>query len=305
LTYATSPNCISLPAPGSGPRPRELPDGATTGQSLPLPARASRSARPAKAKVSMIQGTYGRTYFDSSAPSGPTSLWASRLAARLATVGSTECALIWRQKTTPAKRLIYRLSPSMLHSNGPGSTGSPWPTRNGEREMARRTAPSASDGTRGGTITENMTGQSLAQQINTQRSPWPAPTVADVTGGRATRSGDRKDELLLNGLMRETAPWAIPTARDWRSDRSQKSSEEMYGTKGRPLSRQITETADRLGPTTTGSNAPMEKRGAPNPIFACWLMGWSDELIAGVLRVTQLSRRSPRKRSSRSKKSSV
>jgi hypothetical protein len=30
-------------------------------------------------------------------------------------------------------------------------------------------------------------------------------------------------------------------ARDWRSDRSQKSSEEMYGSKGRPLPRQAIE----------------------------------------------------------------
>lgn len=35
--------------------------------------------------------------------------------------------------------------------------------------------------------------------------------------------------------------WATPTTRDWRSDSSQKTSTEIYGAKGRPLSRQVWE----------------------------------------------------------------
>ena len=118
------------------------------------------------------------------------------------------------------------------------------------------------------------------------------PTVADVTGGRKTRSGARNDEMLLNGLM---ANWATPAARDWRSDRSKLTSEELYGTKGRPLARQITEAS---GWTPNGCSAPTEKRGAPNPKFACWLMGWTEELTSGALQAIQLYRKS-RPRSSR------
>lgn len=127
-------------------------------------------------------------------------------------------------------------------------------------------------------------------QVNLQdhmTAQWPTPTVADVEGGRKTRSGSRNDEMLLNGLM-----WATPAARDWRSDRSKLTSEELYGTKGRPLARQITEAS---GWTPNGSNAPTEKRGAPNPEFACWLMGWPEELTSGALRAIQSFRKSRRK----------
>lgn len=50
------------------------------------------------------------------------------------------------------------------------------------------TTPSASDATRGGTITENMTGTSLAQQVNTP-SMWPTPTVH----GNHNRKGASKN----------------------------------------------------------------------------------------------------------------
>lgn len=44
--------------------------------------------------------------------------------------------------------------------------------------------PSATDGTRGGTITENMTGVSLAQMVKTPMR-WPTPTAVTDTGGAA------------------------------------------------------------------------------------------------------------------------
>lgn len=55
------------------------------------------------------------------------------------------------------------------------------------------------------------------------------------------------------------ATWATPAARDWRSDRSQKSSEEIYGAKGRPLPRQVIEampwpTPTSLAPAKYGQN---------------------------------------------------
>jgi len=44
--------------------------------------------------------------------------------------------------------------------------------------------PSATDGKRGGTITENMTGVSLAQMVKTPMR-WPTPTAMTNTGGAA------------------------------------------------------------------------------------------------------------------------
>ena len=59
----------------------------------------------------MIQGICGRTFIASSVPAGPLSSWESRLRERLAMVGSTESALIWREKVTPANQLLYQLVP--------------------------------------------------------------------------------------------------------------------------------------------------------------------------------------------------
>lgn len=85
----------------------------------------------------------------------------------------------------------------------------------------------------------------------------PTPTVADVQGGRKARSGSRANEPLLNGLCHEMEP---------------------------------------IGQTPNGSNATTAKRGAPNPVFAFWLMGFPAEWISGALEAMR-SYRKPRKRS--------
>lgn len=84
----------------------------------------------------------------------------------------------------------------------------------------------------------------------------PTPTVADVQGGRKARSGARSNEPLLNGLCFEM---------------------------------------EATGPTPTGSPATTAKRGAPNPVFAFWLMGFPAEWISGALEAMR-SYRKPRRK---------
>ncbi len=68
---------------------------------------------------------------------------------------------------------------------------------------SRWTTPSASDCNRGGTITDAMTGTSLAQQVNTP-TKWPTPTASDHTGpGHAAQGG-------MN-LRTAVALWPTPT----------------------------------------------------------------------------------------------
>lgn len=184
----------------------------------------------------MIQGTYGRTYFDLPKPGGPLSSWENRLAERLAMVGSTESALIWTEKATPAGRLISRLAPSTPLNNGSDSTGSHWPT---VRARPFEETPESFHKRNDAIAARRPKGASGMPLGVMLLSLWPAPVVADVEGGRRARGGKRSDELLLNGLMR------------------------------------------------SGSNAQTEPKGAPNPEFACWLMGWPDELISGALRAIQ------------------
>jgi hypothetical protein len=295
---------ISSPEQVSGKSPADLPSGPLTDTYGRRRVRASRSLPLAKGSEPMTQGTCGRTYFASSTPAGPLASWESRLRERLAMLGSTESALIWKASATPSGRSKSRLVQSTVHKNGPGIGGSQWPTPGAslagdtpETHEARQSRVIKNHGRRMGTpLAIHMIHAAEGTKIEALVSQWPAPTVADVEGGRKTRSGARSDEMLLNGLM---AQWAVPTARDWRSDRSKMTSEELYGTKGRPLARQILEAS---GAIATGSIAQTEKRGAPNPIFACWLMGWPDELTSGALQAIQSFRGSRRKSSRRSLK---
>lgn len=194
----------------------------------------------------MIQGICGRTFIASSVPEGPLSSWENRLRERLAAVGSTESALIWRKAAMPDGQSISRLAPSTRHSNGTDFTGSLWQT------------PVATELTRG--PAKYAQGGTPLRSVMAMTAMWPTCTVADVTGGRKTRSGDRSNELLLNGLLCETAPG---------------------------------------GRKQSGSSAPLTaKRGAPNPAFPFWLMGFPDEWVSGALRAMQ-SRQSSRRKSSR------
>ena len=79
--------------------------------------------------------------------------------------------------------------------------------------------------------------------------------------------------------------WPTPTARDYRSDRSQKSSSELYGTKGQPLARVVLYAIS--GWDATGSTSPMAPFGLLNPEHTRWLMGfppgWSNCADMGTL----------------------
>jgi hypothetical protein len=166
------------------------------------------------------------------------------------------------------------------------------------RAVLNWTTPSASDGERGGTITEAMSGTSLTQQVKSiwstprssdgekggpnqsfgaggiplpaqaaqwmtprvsesgqyqynkgnpddpiltlqgQSQAWSTPSVADTTGSRMTRSGDRSNELLLKGQAANLAS-SLPD---------------------HPIS-------------TVGEESSKIRRTL-NPLFVEWLMGW-------------------------------
>lgn len=324
-----TPEPTSSLAPDCGRSPPSSPVGPPTGPSGPRAAPASPSVRPGKVSVSTIQGICGPTSFASSAPAGPLQSWENRLRDRLAMVGSTESALIWREKVTPAGRSISRLAPWTPPTGDSGSTGSPWPTPRANNEGATMTGtdragwdlptkmvtsqwptPTVRDGEK--SPLRALPNDPRRSQLNDKmQAQWPTPTVADVEGGRKTRSGERSGEMLLNGLMGQwptprvsagggngkpermmdggncrledtiagVAQWSTPRA----TDGSNGGPNMSFGAGGTPLPTQMAHS----GPTPTGSTAQTGKRGAPNPEFACWLMGWPEEFTCGVLRAIQ------------------
>lgn len=321
-------NVISSLEADYGPSQPDLLDGLTTGHSGPAPARASRSARPAKGSEPMIQGICGRTFIASSVPAGPLSSWESRLRERLATVGSTESALIWREKTTPAEQSISRLAVSTRHTNGTGSTGSQWST------------PRSSDGEKGGpNMSFGAGGQPLPAQMH--QSHWGTVRLQSHGNMRENDASRLEDQVFMTA---KASPWVTPSARDWKDsagmaieatnpdgskrvrtdvlprqmvavDRSAyhptpQARDGMPPHKPEYIAKHkanghgmanlndllaLTGEMEPTGPTPNGSLATTAKRGAPNPVFAFWLMGFPAEWISGALEAMR-SYRKPRQK---------
>lgn len=329
MTSQVTRNAISSQAADCGPSRRGSQDGPTIDLFGPAPVRASRSARRANNSEQMIQGICGRTFIASSVPVGPLSSWESKLRERLATIGSTESALIWKAKATKGGQSISRLAPSMRHTNGIDCTGSLWTTvsardwkdsagmaveaKDGRirldqlpRQMVSYSAtPRASDGEKGGpNMSFGAGGTPLPAQMYSYN---PTPTVADVKGGRKARSGSRSNEPLLNGLLMSYSP--TPQARDGMPPHSLEyiKAKKAQGHGMANLNDHMVHhfAMEAGGQTPNGSLAPStKKRGAPNPAFPFWLMGFPDEWTSGALAAMRSYQSLRRKSSPRSSKQS-
>jgi hypothetical protein len=170
---------------------------------------------------------------------------------------------------------------------------------------------------------------SKASQVNLDdvaaiTAPWPTPNA--MAGGSTSRSGDRKDELLISGLIQPwntpratdgskggpnqtggalpadaaMSGWATPAARDYRSEvaSNEYNQERSQQTRGKPLSFEV------LGATSPSSPAETTNPAASvlNPAMSRWLMGFRsthDTLSPGwsswVLMQKLLSGSSPRR----------
>jgi hypothetical protein len=330
-TLKALPNATSSPGSADGASPHESQDGQKIDHSGRALAPANRSRSRAKAKVLTTFGICGPTSFASSVPAGPLSSWESRLRERLAMVGSTELALIWREKVTPAGRSMSRLAPWTPPISEAGCGGlqrQTWGTplaqqANGEPEaflqrkrdsIARGNSmgvslsdlamqmkefapsswstPRASDGEKGGPNQSfGAGGQPLPAQMH--QATWPTPTARDhfpphtpeyIAKHKANGHG-------MSNLNDAMALWPTPIAAadKYRLQGDSQQSKALYPA--------LIHTAemDRSGQEPDGSPATTEKRGAPNPAFPCWLMGYPAVWLLGAVSATQSSRKSRRK----------
>ena len=113
------------------------------------------------------------------------------------------------------------------------------------------------------------------------RGRWPAIASA----GMATERSDGRSRL--DQLPRQMAAnWPTPQAADGNKESLPPRPHDTGVSLPQRICQQTT------GPIPNGSPAMTEKRGAPNPIFACWLMGWPAELTYGALLAIQSCRKS-------------
>jgi hypothetical protein len=235
----------------------DLLDGLTTDRCGQGAALASHFQSQEREPVKTIQGTCGPTSFASFAPVGPLSSWASRLQERLATVGSTELPLIWKEKTTPAGRSIFRLAPSMRRTSDSGSIGAPWPT------------PQA------GTPSQN--GYNEAGSTDFSRK------VDVIVGVRQTPNGPR-------------TTWPTPTVNDSRNGANATATRHTPCSKHHSGTTLVDATR-LSGQTPNGEQAQTANRGVLNPEFVFWLMGFPKEWQASASRAMQLFRKWPQRSS--------
>ena len=213
-TSEASPNATSSPGSGGGPTPSASPSGQTTGLCGLEAALANRSRSQAKAPVQVIHGTCGPTFIASSVPSGPLWYWENRLRERLATVGSTEFALIWKEKATPAGAPISQLSRSTPRTYASASTGlqwTNWPT------------PTTRDSKgQSGAGRQERKGNPLDTLPNAIAATWPTPRTTDQASGRIlTPDGQRTNAAgtmtfgaNISDLVHLYATWPTPRASD-------------------------------------------------------------------------------------------
>ena len=185
-------NATSLRESAAGRLRCDLQDGQTIERFGPDPAHASLSARQAKEMGLLTSGTCGRHYIGSFSNDSLACFLESRLRQRTASRGSTLYKLTWKTRVTPHGRRICVLRASVRRTSGKGfglllkgwatAAARDWRSESATEEFNDRrwahargkplseqatlagwTTATATDGSRGGTMTQNMTGSSLPQ----------------------------------------------------------------------------------------------------------------------------------------------
>jgi len=230
----------------------------------PEAALANRFRAPESEGGTPTSDTSGPLGSDLSASAALQSSLASRLHQRMDSNGSMEYSLTWKTRVTPAGRPICALRASGHHTSGKGCTG--W------------LSPQAADSKRvdGGTV------PTLPAAV--QLMGWPTPNAME--GGATSRSGERKDELLIGGLIRG---WHTPKGTDGTKGGPNQTGETLvqdvmltewatpraiYGEhSGMSDAKHLTGQA---GASTSSSPAETTAPAASvlNPAMARWLMGF-------------------------------
>ena len=327
-TSQDSPKRIFFVASLGGQEHCASPDGQMIEKSGVGLARASRSQRPAKVKGSMMNGTYGPIFIDSSVLaarelSSGNKLQARSLSERLGErliqnlrSGSMEFDLTWKVHTTSLGLRIYRLRASMRRTSGKDCGGVGWPT----------------------TTVNDATGSQYAYSQGNHDKPvlklpgavnlagWPTPNAME--GGQMSRGGDRKDEPLMGGIVKlcgwasprstdakcghnytencegkdlakdaSMAGWATPSSRDWKDTPGMATMGVNPDGSERSRLDQLPRQANLAsGQTQPGTSAGTGKAGASqpvlNPFFSAYLMSfpkiWT---LCGLRAMASLSRR--------------
>ena len=247
----------------AGNSPCRSPGG--KGRSGPAPARASRSASPARAP--------GKRTPDTSGPSSDASLRSvdlqhsleSRLLAQVDVYGSLEFVLIWKAQAMPLGRQICQLLARARRTKD--SDYSLWPTPKASDANGKRKP----DGKRG-------------MGLNDVAS-WPTPDASAMNDGESLESFERRRTRLKqdyangNGAGRplaiaaQMAGWVSPTAQDGERGSAPPRAHDT----GVPLSQQVAGLATPRV-TTNGGHGNPERAADGKARLEDQVRGWPTPL---------------------------
>jgi len=161
-------------------------------------ALANHSVAQAKAKELTTLAIYGPLFAGSLPSADLQQSLESRLRARLGGDGSQEYVLTWKRWDMESGVPICALRASVRRTYGSGCGG--WATPTAHDEKNDRMGMSAKQRW----YEKKTTGSDLAIQTAVNLADWPTPDTAK--GGKTSRSGKRKNELLIGGIVRGMIP---------------------------------------------------------------------------------------------------
>jgi len=296
-------SAIFSPVLAAGATPCALPDGPRIDLFGRAVARASPSAQPVQGGALPTSVTSGLSGSISSASVALELSLVSKLKQRLTTDGSTLFKLTWREKATPAGRLVYRLAASARRTSD-NDSGS-WPTpntmeggqtsRGGKRKdellmggLVGWPTPIVGDTTGGPRPPDDKRGPAPGLQAAAHLTSWPTPNTP--SGGPNVKSTPtHTGGMDLEGAVTLTN-WATPTTRDHKDGACLAQITGGVVQVNSLLGRQVLLTDS--GKQQIGSPAATEKPGQLNPAHSRWLMGYPPEWDACAPTAMPSSRKS-------------
>ena len=292
----------SSPESADGPTRCGSLDGLTTNPSGPEVAHANPSPLPVKDSEKRTSDTSGPSSDASSRSLALQRSSESRLRLLLEGTGSPLYDLTCKRWTMLSGPSIFAVRASARRTFGSGCSGL----------RVGWTTASATDGERGGTITDKMTGSSLSQVATLARWPtttaqnadnaarrtgpkkgtkgeaalgltlvdatrlvatgWPTPCQQDGPNGVPSQGSDR-----LPGAA-ALAGWATPQAeldRKWRISTTEAATRRLAS--GKSHSNEMYGHLVIHGNPSNTSPAQTESPAQLNPAFSRWLMGYPSE----------------------------